>query len=66
MDASVDLHILRGRGTISLIAADIFNQNTSHRYTATANSRTESYTFSIHHYYCLKFVYNFDGRKDKK
>ena len=66
MDASVDLHILRGRGTISLIAADIFNQNTSHRYTATANSRTESDTFSIHHYYCLKFVYNFDGRKDKK
>lgn len=65
MDASIDWHILKNQGTLSFMAADIFNQYSTRESYATASYRTESSRFSIHHYYCLKFVYNFDGRKKK-
>lgn len=65
MDASINWHILKNQGTLSFIAADIFNQYSTRESEATASYRTESSRFSIHNYYCLKFVYNFDGRKKK-
>lgn len=66
LDASVEYHVMKGRGIISFTATDIFNQASNNRFFVSPTSRNESTYFSLHRFYCLKFRYNFDGRKNKK
>lgn len=65
VDAALNYYLFHNKATLTLGVDDLMNEYTNRRYDVSAASRNESSSFSIHHYYYVKFLLNFDGRKNK-
>lgn len=66
MDMALSWYVFRSRGTLTVGGRDLFNNYSTRDFSVTPSSRYESSSFSIHHYYYLKFTYNFDGRPKRE
>lgn len=62
MDMALSWYVFRSRGTLTVGGRDLFDNYSTRDFSVSPSSRYESSRFSIHHYYYLKFTYNFDGR----
>ncbi len=65
MDAEVTWHVLKNKGQLTLLANDIFNQDTRITSRITPTQRSEGGTAFIHHYLALRFQYHLDARERK-
>ncbi len=66
MDAEVTWKCLKGKGQLSLLANDIFNQDMRLSSRITPTQRSESGRSFIHHYLGLVFTYHLDARTTNK
>lgn len=63
MDGEVTWKCIKNKGQLTLLANDIFNQNTMVTSSVTAQQRRESGRSFIHHYVGLRFQYHLDAKE---